>query len=232
MTEDAAMHAVGHLVGGLNGFTDASIDEFMEQFAKLDEVEALNEVCQEMARTWNERHRPSTADVIARYHAHPQVRQAREARVAASMLNESGGTIPSHTEGQAIANDAYRSLYGRDIGGPIIPTPEYAENLIVDRGRRDRYGNWVATYGDVVKGFRGDQARTRASLDAIGRRLSSDGRGKLTLRPPDEPVAAHTPSPAPDSAAPPPPPPERPQDASGLLSAALGETRRRMEDEQ
>ena len=161
MTEDEAMTAIGHLVGGLNGFTDDSVTEYLLQFEKLDDADALDEVCQEVVRTWGERWKPTVADVITRYHAHPRVREEREARVAAAMLDESGGKIVPHNEGFAIANDAYRSLYGRNIGEPPIPNPEYAENLIIKEGRRDRDGNWLAHYTDVLRGFRGDPARRR-----------------------------------------------------------------------
>ena len=227
MTEDEAMIAVGHLVGGLNGFSDDAVVEYLAQFEKLDDAEALDEVCQEIVRTWTDRWRPPVGDVIARYHAHPRVREAREARVAEAMLDQSGGRIVAFGEGQAIANDAYKAITGRNIGEPPIPNPEFAENLIINEGRRDREGNWVARYSDILRGFRGDQSRAQVSLKAIGRRLAGDNRGNLVLRPPDEPYQP----PAPESAAPTPPPSERPPEASGLLAEALGTTRRRMEEE-
>ena len=227
MTEDEAMIAVGHLVGGLNGFSDDAVVEYLAQFERLDDAEALDEVCQEIVRTWTDRWKPPVGDVIARYHAHPRVREAREARVAEAMLDESGGRIVPFGEGQAIANDAYRSLYGRDIGEAPVPNPEFAENLIIKEGRRDREGRWLARYTDVLRGFRGDQARCQASLKAIGsRRLAHDMRGNLALSPPDERIAP----PAPERASEPPPPSERPPEASGLLAEALGTTRRRMEE--
>ena len=228
MTEDQAMAALGHLVGGLNGFNDASIDEYMAQFQKLDDAAALDEVCEELVRTWSDRWKPTVGDVIAAYHAHPRVREEREAHVAAAMLDEEGGRIVAYGEGMAIANDAHKSLYGRNIGEAPIPNPEYAENLIVNEGRRDRYGNWVATYVDVLRGFRGDQPRAQASIKAIGRRLTNDN-GKLTLQPPDErPQPPPPPAPPPDAA--PTPPSERPPDPSGLMAEALGTTQRRMEE--
>ena len=219
MNEDESMAALGHLVGGLNGFTDAAVDEFNAQFQKLDDAAALNDVCQEIAGSWQERWRPTVGDVITRYHSHPRVREAREARVAAAMLEETAGQPVTYGEGQAIANDNYRMVYGRDIGGPIIPTPEYAETLIINVGRRDRDGNWLATYTDVLRGFRGDQARAQASLKAIGRRLAHDMRGGLALAPPIEATQPPEPPPAPD----PPPPSERPPDAAGTHVRRVGD---------
>jgi hypothetical protein len=227
MTEDEAMQALGHLVGGLNGFNDTSIDEYMAQFTKLDDAPALDEVCEGLVRSWTDKWKPTVAEVVGAYHAHPRVREAREARVAEAMLDQSGGRIVAFGEGQAIANDAYKAITGRNIGEAPIPNPEFAENLIINEGRRDREGNWVARYSDVLRGFRGDQSRAQVSLRAIGRRLAGDNRGNLVLRPPDEPYQ----SPAPESAAPTPPPSERPPEASGLLAEALGTTRRRMEEE-
>jgi hypothetical protein len=234
MTEDDAMRGVGHLAGGLNGFTATAVDEYVAQLEKLDDADALDEVCQEIVRTWTDRWKPSVADVIAAYHAHPRVRAEREERIAAVMLSEDGGRVVPHSEGLAIANDAYRSLYSRNMGEAPTATPAVAEALIENGGRQDRYGNWVAHYTDVLRGMRGDQARTQASLHALGRRLLWDGRGNLTLRPPDIPTTLageRNPPPAPEDAAPPPDPSERPPDPSGLLSKAIGITRSRMEDQ-
>lgn len=136
--------------------------------------------------------------------------------------------IVDFADGMAKFHDEYRSVYGREMGDPVVANPVYAADVIMRDGTFDPNREvWHASYVQVSGAFRGDHARATAALRALGRRLSWDDRGKLTLRPPDE----ATPSPAPEGAAPPPPPPERPQDASGLLSAALGETRRRMEEQ-
>jgi hypothetical protein len=129
----------------------------------------------------------------------------------------------------AIANDAYRSITRRNIGEAPVPNPDLAENLIVLKGRRDKDGNWVADYADVLQGFRGDQRATQVSLKALGRRLT--GQGKLTLAPPDEPagpLAARNPTPAPSGAPRSPLPSERPPDTSTLLSEAIGITIKRL----
>lgn len=224
MTDDEALRAVGTLAGGLNGFTSTHVDEFHAQFLKLDDPDSLLEVCQDYVRT-NANVRPSVGDVVSHYHQHPQVRAAREARIAEAMLDESvGAEVVSFSEGWAIANDAYKARYGRNIGEAPVPNPEFAETLIINQKRRDRNGDWHAMYTDVLHGFRDDQARASASLDAIGRRLTRSN-GHLVLRPPDEPYAP----PAPPQAAPPPSPPERTSDASGLLSEAIGVTISRME---
>lgn len=226
MTEDQAITAVGHLVGGMNGFNDAAIDEYVAQFEKLDDADVLDEVCQALVTSWQERWKPTVADVLARYHDHPTIRAEREARVAAAMLAEGGGGTPTTWgAGQAIARDQYRALYGRNPGDDVIANPVYAAQLIEREGHRDLHGNWLARYVDVLRGFHGDQMRAQRSLHALGRRLDWDNRGRLTLKPDPEPgpgsLEPRTPPPAaPDT----PEPSESLQDATMLMRQALGDT--------
>lgn len=136
--------------------------------------------------------------------------------------------IVDFAEGMQIARDEYRSLYGREIGDSVVANPVYAADIIMRDGTFDPLREvWRATYSDVANGFNQDHARAIASLHGLGRRLTHDNSGKLTLRPPSEPAPA-----LPAATDPPPPPSERPPDASGLLAEALGETRRRMEGER
>lgn len=228
MTEDEAVHAIGHLVVALNGFTDKTVVEYVTHFVKLDNGAVLDEVCSALAGSWQDRWKPTVADVLARYHDHPTIRDEREARVAAAMLAEGGGGTPvTWGEGQAIANDAYRSLYGRSIGEATVPNPVYAAQLIENEGRRDLDGNWLARYVDVLRGFRGDQARARASLDALGRRLTCDNRGRLTLRP-DPAAGAPAPRTGPPASPVTPEPSDSLQDAGALMRQAIGDTTERI----
>jgi hypothetical protein len=233
MTEHEAMNALAHLVGALNGFGDAAVDEYTHQFEKLDDPAALDDVCQTIARTWPERWKPTVAEVLARYYAHPAVRAEREARVARALMDDEYGSdrvVPWH-EGQAIAADKYRDLHGREIGDKVIPNPAFAATLIENQDHRDRDGNALARYTDVLRGFRGDQQTTLASLAAIGPRLIRDNTGRLLLRPPPE-------TPEPRYAPPAPTPlPEQSQAVSeptaigAGLSAALADTARRMNED-
>ena len=44
MTTDEALRALGHLAGAIGGFDDRAVDEFQDQFEKLDNADALDEV--------------------------------------------------------------------------------------------------------------------------------------------------------------------------------------------
>jgi hypothetical protein len=126
-------------------------------------------------------------------------------------------------EGMAIARDAYRSAYGRDLGEPPVPNSVFAVDVIQRLGRFDPTREvWRISFAQFLDEFRGDQARARASLKELGRRVDHDERGVVTLRLPDEePVPVRAPDPLPS---------ERTPDPSGLLAEALGTTRRRMEE--
>jgi hypothetical protein len=230
MTEDDAVTAIGHLVGAINGFTDGAITEYTEQFEKLDDAAVLNEVCQALAATWQERWRPTVADVLARYHDHPTIRGERENRVAAALASGNSAPPTTWSEGQAIANDEYRNLFGRNPGEDPLANPVYAAQVIEREGRRDLEGNWLARYVDVLRAFRGDHPRTQRSLHALGSRLQWDNRGRLTLRPEratEPPAASYDPPAAPE--------PTEPADslrgATELMRQALGETTTALTDD-
>jgi len=125
-------------------------------------------------------------------------------------------------EGRAIIADAYRSAYGRELGTGPKPDPNFAETLIRGDDRYDaKRDAWHSTYSSVVEGFRSDHARAQASLRALGRRLTHDNLGNLTLGPEEE-LPPHLPAVE--------APADRPPDPSGLLTEALGITRSRMEN--
>ena len=95
--------------------------------------------------------------------------------------------FPDFAEGMAIAADEYRSLYGREIGDAVIGNPEFAALVIENYDHYDPVNEvHYATFAIVVDGFSGNYARAIASLNALGKRLTWDSRGKLTLRPAPE----------------------------------------------
>lgn len=144
----------------------------------------------------------------------------------------------SAAEGVQRAEDQHRSMFGRGIDEPPVANPMFAAEIIEGSGHFDPYREvWTSTYSVVVDAFRGDHARARVSLKALGARLTHANNGNLTLRPnerPDEPGSPPQPpaqSPAPHGAAEPSPPSERPLSAK-VLAEALGKTRRLMEEER
>ena len=142
--------------------------------------------------------------------------------------------VLTFAEGMAVANDAYRAMTGRNIGDKPVADPRTAERVIVDVGYEDAHGNHIARFTDVLEAFRGDQARCRASLNAIGRRLADTDTGHLILKPAAEPPEAGwdprdrppAPSDTPESAE----GTTAPLDAAGLMVEAIAETARRVEE--
>jgi hypothetical protein len=111
----------------------------------------------------------------------------------------------------------------------VTANPVYAAQLIEREGHRDLDGNWLARYVDVLRGFRGDHPRTAASLNALGRRLTWDNRGRLTLKPapdtpPQRPEPRYTPPLVPDT----PEPADSLTDATTLMRQAIGDTATRI----
>lgn len=135
-------------------------------------------------------------------------------------------------EGRAIMNDAYRAVTGRNIAETPRPDPVVAERAIRSVGVQDRQGRWIATFTDVLEAFRGDQARCRASLNAIGRRLTDTDTGRLVLEPaPEPPEGAAERLGGPSGTPTAPESPEGLVDATAMMVAALGETARRVVEE-
>jgi len=107
----------------------------------------------------------------------------------------------SWAEGQALMNDAYREATGRNIGDKAIGDPGRAEAAIRDHGHQNRDGGWECSFVKVLNVFGGDQRLTRASLDALGGRLTDDDYGRtLVLGEPPQPLqhlsGGRTPRPA------------------------------------
>lgn len=244
MTEDEAMRAVGYLAGGLSGFGDDAVSMFVEQFIKQDDAAAMEEVCERIALGWRPHEhggamRPGIGEVLDAYRKHPRVEAERQASTDRALASDTRGSgrIVSAAEGIQIARDEYRRLYGREMGEAPAPNPDFAEQVIKDLGHFDEHNEcWYAHFTDVARAFGGDFHRARLSIQALerNRRLITDSQGRLALRSAVAvPVAAYSPPSlpsAPDGADQPLPPSERPPDPSALLSEALGETARRLED--
>jgi len=97
--------------------------------------------------------------------------------------------IVGFEEGQAIMNDAYREATGHDIGVMPRGNPTRAEQAIRDVGYQDRQGHWKASFQAVLAEFGDNQALCRASLDALGPRLTDvDYGGTLILGGPPQPL--------------------------------------------
>jgi len=87
------------LAGVTTGWTDASIEGYVAELAKLSHPEALRSACHKISLTWSEARRPPLSQIINLYHGE-MLRMERPA------LPSRDRTIPPR-QGVEVARDAY-----------------------------------------------------------------------------------------------------------------------------
>jgi hypothetical protein len=67
MTVDEVVRALSHMVVATPGWTDETVDEYIEQLVDLDDYESLDAACRSIARAWSDNRRPPIAIVLDSY---------------------------------------------------------------------------------------------------------------------------------------------------------------------
>ena len=139
-TTDEAFAAVGMLVAAIPGFREDEILGLSRLLAKdTDDGAALIEACEQLARTWEGRMRPSEKEILDAYYAHPTVKRAREDRVAYALAHSSDSTFCGGS-GWVVEDNAARTRR------PCARCNPYLHDVWQDQTKWEQYRSGTALH--------------------------------------------------------------------------------------